>query len=164
MSALENLQRNNKIREENAKRREKDLLRLDHNDLMANGALVQILMYLAKRTTDSYKAKLEKDEEKQDIFEAMNELLKENKVLQKEYANTDEFADKLKDILKEKMPNLSDESLNEFKEQCKEVLKDDNVKLNAMFFLKDREVKKETQKEKQTEHNRNKISHNRQRQ
>ena len=161
MSALEDLINNNKIREENAKKRENDLLKLDQNDLMANGALVQILMYLAKRTANSYKAKLEKDKEKQDLFEAIKEILKENKKLQKEYADTDEFADKLKSVLKEKMPNLSDESLNEFKAQCKE---NDNVKLNAEFFLKDREIKKEIQKDKQTEHNRNKASHNRQRQ
>ena len=164
MSALEDLINNNKIREENAKKRENDLLRLDHNDLMANGALVQILMYLAKRTANSYKAKLEKDEEKQDIFKAIKELLNENKDLQKEYANTDEFTEKLKEILKEKMPKLSDERLNELKEQCKEVLENDNVKLNAAFFLKDREATKETQKEKQTEHNRHKASVNRQRQ
>lgn len=164
MSALEDLINNNKIREENAKKREKDLLKLDHNDLMANGALVQILMYLAKRTVNSYKARLEKDEEKQDLFEAIKEILKENKNLQKEYADTDEFADKLKSVLKEKMPNLSDESLNEFKAQCKEVLENDNVKLNAEFFLKDKKIKKEIQKDKQTEHNRNKASHNRQRQ
>ncbi|HDX6244496.1 TPA: hypothetical protein RPW20_000711 [Campylobacter fetus subsp. venerealis] len=164
MSALEDLINNNKIREKNAKKRENNLLKLDYNDLMANGALVQILMYLAKRTANSYKARLEKDEEKQDLFEAIREILKENKKLQKEYADTDEFADKLKSVLKEKMPNLSDESLNEFKAQCKEVLENDNVKLDAKFFLKDREIKKEIQKDKQTEHNRNKASHNRQRQ
>ena len=84
--------------------------------------------------------------------------------MQKEYANTDEFTEKLKEILKEKMPKLSDESLNEFEKQCKEVLENDNVKLNAAFFLKDREAIKETQKEKQTEHNRHKASVNRQRQ
>lgn len=164
MSALEDLIANNKEREENAKKRERDLLKLENNDLMANGALVQILMYLAKQTANSYKARLEEDEEKQDIFKAIKELLNENKDLQKEYANTDEFTEKLKEILKEKMPKLSDESLNEFKEQCKEVLENDNVKLNAAFFLKDREAIKETQKEKQTEHNRHKASVNRQRQ
>lgn len=164
MSALEIFIANNKKREENAKKREEGLLKLENNDLMANGALVKILMYLAKQTANSYKARLEEDEEKQDILEVIKEFLKENKELGKKYANTDEFADRLQELLKEKMPNLINESLNEFKEQCKEVLQNDNTRLNVEFFLKDREIKKETQKEKQTEHNRHKASVNRQRQ
>ena len=161
MSALDEYIKNNKQREENAKQREKTMLKLENNDIMANVALMQILMYLTQKISNKYKEDLEKKEEMRDILNVIKEKMSERKDMTLEYFNSDEFTQDLKNV----DSKLSDEKIAEFKEQIKEVVKNDEAELNLAFIFKDREVEKnkETQKERQSEHNRHRQNSNRQR-